>query len=89
VPSETDDEGVHQGPELKGVEVAPRTNGDEIPISEQTFGSQSQNEEQRPHPLRGSKHHDAEPFEPWEREEMEKLLGEVNGHLGQPNEPSV
>ena len=24
-----------------------------------------------------------EPFERWEREEMEKLLGELNGHLGE------
>ncbi len=23
-----------------------------------------------------------EPFEKWERDEMEKLLGELNGHLG-------
>lgn len=28
-------------------------------------------------PTRGS-----EPFEKWEREEMEKLLGQTNGHLG-------
>lgn len=26
---------------------------------------------------------DQEPFEAWEREEMEKLLGEVRGHLGE------
>jgi phospholipase D1/2 len=30
-----------------------------------------------------------EPFEPWEREEMEKLLAEVNGHLGQSHQQSV
>lgn len=24
----------------------------------------------------------AEPFEKWEKDEMEKLLGELNGHLG-------
>jgi len=26
---------------------------------------------------------DQEPFEAWEREEMEKLLGELRGHLGE------
>jgi len=85
VPSETDDEIAHQGPELKDVDVAPRVNGDEFPSTGQAFGSKFQNEEQRPHPLRSSRHHEVEPFEPWEREEMEKHLGEVNGHLGQPN----
>lgn len=27
-----------------------------------------------------------EPFERWEREEMARLLGELNGHLGNPRE---
>lgn len=27
----------------------------------------------------------AEPFERWERDEMEKLLGQLNGHLGSYN----
>lgn len=29
-----------------------------------------------------------EPFEKWEREEMEKLLGELRGHLGMLSESS-
>jgi hypothetical protein len=30
-----------------------------------------------------------EPFEKWEREEMEKLLGQVRGHLGESIRPSA
>ena len=84
VPSETGDESALHDPVLKDVDVAARTSkncGDEITGSEQTFSSKLQDEEQRPQLLRHTKQ--VEPFEPWEREEMEKLLGEVNGHLGQ------
>jgi len=78
VPSETGDESALPGPKLDDVDAAPRTSQDhdEFSGSEQPF---LPNEEQRPQPLRGTKH--VEPFEPWEREEMEKLLEEVNGHL--------
>lgn len=30
-----------------------------------------------------------EPFEAWEREEMEKLLGELRGHLGEQRQEAV
>jgi phospholipase D1/2 len=89
VPSETGDESAPHDPKLKDVDVAPWTSKDYvegIPSSEQTFFSKLQSEGQRPQPLRNTKH--AEPFEPWEREAMEKLLGEVNGHLGLSDQQS-
>lgn len=40
-------------------------------------GSEKENGTKPRQPSKGS-----EPFEQWERDEMEKLLGQMNGHLG-------
>lgn len=77
VPSETGDESALPGPKLYDVDDASGGSKDRGDcVNEKTS---AQNE--RPQPSRNGK----QPFEPWEREEMEKLLREVNGHLGQSN----
>ena len=43
------------------------------------MGSDKEKEKDRKKPIKPEQ----EPFEAWEREEMEKLLGELRGHLGE------
>lgn len=78
VPSEILDESPVQSTRLPDAEVEPRTSGD------QTSYSKTQNEEQL---WRNTKH--LEHFETWAREETERLLGEVNGHLGSSDRQTV
>lgn len=59
---------------------APRQNKDSGEQSSEPRASTSNlgNDTKARRPARG-----AEPFEKWERDEMEKLLNELNGHLGE------
>ena len=79
VPSETGDESALPDPKLQDSDDASKDRGDDV--NDQTF---VQIEGQWPQTSRNGKQ--VEPFEPWEREEMEKLLREVNGHLGQSDQ---
>jgi len=84
IPSESGDEGTHvsqpsdttdmaseMSREGEGTPPTPLNNSSCAPI---------QNDEEPVKPRRPAK--GSEPFEKWERDEMEKLLGQLNGHLG-------
>ncbi|KAL0066150.1 Phospholipase D1 [Marasmius tenuissimus] len=66
-PSETGDEGAPEGGRHEG---APSE------LAEDTEHKGEEGTQKARRPTRG-----AEPFEKWERDEMEKLLNELNGHL--------
>ncbi|KAG6918332.1 hypothetical protein DXG01_015191 [Tephrocybe rancida] len=85
VPSETGDEGAHTEEKEDNAEAIsdegtrPSREGADDPSLSTFNGSatHSEKEAKSRRPARGS-----EPFEKWERDEMEKLLGQINGHLG-------
>jgi phospholipase D1/2 len=49
------------------------------PLNNSSFATTTQNDEEPAKPRRPTK--GSEPFEKWERDEMEKLLGQLNGQL--------
>jgi hypothetical protein len=71
VPSETGHESALSSLKPKDLDVTGtgKDYGDGFVNFEQTF-------------LQDELPRNTRPFEPWERQEMERLLGEVNGHLG-------
>lgn len=81
VPSEAGDEGAPQedNPELSEDETRPSKEGVDDPTAS-TANTSTGNSEKDPKARRPTK--GTEPFEKWERDEMEKLLGQTNGHLG-------
>ena len=81
IPSESGDEGTHVSQASDTTSRLSREDGEECPptpLNNPSFVT-SQNEEPVK-PRRRAK--GAEPFEKWERDEMEKLLGQLNGQLG-------
>ncbi|KAG6841711.1 hypothetical protein C0991_007983 [Blastosporella zonata] len=88
VPSEAGDEGATEEKENITVEAAsdhgarPSKEGVEDPSASTSAAHSATHSEKEPKPRRPTK--GTEPFEKWEREEMEKLLGQTNGHLGDP-----
>jgi phospholipase D1/2 len=60
-----------------------REGGEEVPptsVNNSSFATTTQHDEDPAKPRRPAK--GSEPFEKWERDEMEKLLGQLNGQLG-------
>ena len=91
MPSETGDERVLEphkstenieqalnGEKLKGDIDCGKENLDRRPSTTNMAGDKEKEKEKKK-PAKP----DQEPFEAWEREEMEKLLGELRGHLGE------
>jgi hypothetical protein len=91
VPSEAGDE---QAPEphksrehLEGVPTGEKPKGDSDSEKENlnhrpsttNMACEKEKEKEKKKPIKP----DQEPFEAWERDEMEKLLGELRGHLGE------
>ncbi|KIM43354.1 hypothetical protein M413DRAFT_18406 [Hebeloma cylindrosporum] len=83
MPSESGDEGTHVSQASDTTDMASRMSredGEECPptpLNNSSFVT-SHNEE----PVKHRRHaKGAEPFEKWERDEMEKLLGQLNGQL--------
>lgn len=95
MPSETGDEGAL--PEHPGASSAAEADVQEgvskVKDSVAENGN-GQNDQEQPTPPNAQHAHEEprvrqpakadEPFEKWEREEMEKLLQELRGHLGKP-----
>ena len=84
LPSESGDEGTHVSQASDTTDIASgmsREDGEECPptpLNNPSFVT-TQNEE----PMKHRRHaKGTEPFEKWERDEMEKLLGQLNGQLG-------
>ncbi|KAF9013434.1 hypothetical protein BDQ17DRAFT_1343417 [Cyathus striatus] len=77
VPSETGDDSA------PGRESTSAADGDAVSDSHgeegEKFADSSAPESQEPKARKGAK--GVEPYEKWERDEMERLLGELNGHL--------
>lgn len=65
---------------VDGASQASKEEQEEIPPPTPSYTTTTLNEE-TPKPRRPAR--GSEPFEKWERDEMEKLLGEVNGQLGE------
>ncbi|KAJ3513571.1 hypothetical protein NLJ89_g2876 [Agrocybe chaxingu] len=86
VPSESgDDEATHVSHTSDTTDMTSQISkevGEDMPTTPANSSSftASQNEEQPPKPRRPTR--GSEPFEKWERDEMERLLGELNGQLG-------
>ncbi|KAF8158304.1 hypothetical protein B0H34DRAFT_769482 [Crassisporium funariophilum] len=84
VPSESGDEGAaHESQASDTIDMASEMSkeGDEAPstpMHNSSFAT-THNEEQPSKPRRAAR--GSEPFEKWERDEMEKLLLQLNGHL--------
>ncbi|PPQ89645.1 hypothetical protein CVT25_013832 [Psilocybe cyanescens] len=80
IPSESGDENTHESQPSDTVDEASQASKDETedPPTTPSYAATPVNEEssRSRRPARGS-----EPFEKWEREEMEKLLGQINGQL--------
>lgn len=65
------------GDRVKGDSDCGKENLDRRPSTANMAGDKEKEKEKKPtRPDQG-------PFEAWEREEMEKLLGELRGHLGE------
>ena len=85
IPSESGDEGTHtsQASDTTDIESEMSREGEgapPTPLNSSSFATTTQNDEDLPKPRRPAK--GSEPFEKWERDEMEKLLGQLNGQLG-------
>lgn len=83
VPSEAGDEGApgQETDNAEGpgeVENRRSKEGGTDEASETPLNASTSDKDNKRKPARGT-----EPFEKWEREEMEKLLGELCGHLGE------
>ena len=79
--SEFSREGAQSGTESPGTTMFMSSSTGPLPEEQYNGkgqpGAQSQGQARRP--AKGS-----EPYEKWERDEMEKLLTQLNGHLGTP-----
>lgn len=78
IPSESGDNATQDSQASDTLDMASETSkddGDEPPTTPTPSEGPTSSKPRRP--TKGS-----EPFEKWEREEMEKLLGQLNGHLG-------